>query len=60
VRLAAAEAVVNGNGVDDTAIAAAEEAARAAIDPPDDIHGSGAYRRALIGTMIERALSASA
>ncbi len=26
------------------------------VDPPDDIHASGAYRRALVGTMVERAL----
>jgi aerobic carbon-monoxide dehydrogenase medium subunit len=59
VRLAAAEAVVNGNGLDDKATVATAEAARAAIDPPADIHAGSAYRRALIGTMIERALSAS-
>ncbi|MDE1974039.1 MAG: FAD binding domain-containing protein [Hyphomicrobiales bacterium] len=59
IRLASAEAAVNGNGLDDKAIVAAAAAARAAIDPPSDIHASGAYRRALIGTMIERALSAS-
>ena len=59
VRLAAAEAVLNGNGLVDKAIVATAEAASAAIDPPDDIHAGGAYRRALIGTMIERALSAS-
>ncbi len=59
VRLAAAEALVNDNGLDGKAIVAAAEAARAAIDPPDDIHAGGAYRRALIGTMIERALNAS-
>ncbi len=59
LRLAGAEAVVDGSALDDKTIVAAAEAARVAIDPPDDIHAGGAYRRALIGTMIERALSAS-
>jgi aerobic carbon-monoxide dehydrogenase medium subunit len=56
LRLAAVEDVLNGRVVDAAAIAAAADAARAAVEPADDIHGSGAYRRALLGTMIERAL----
>jgi len=32
-----------------------------AVDPPDDIHAGGAYRKGLLGVMVERALrSASA
>ena len=57
VRLAAVEAVLNGATIDAATIAAAGAAARAAVDPPDDIHAGGAYRRALIGTMVERALA---
>ncbi len=57
VRLAAVEAVLNGATIDAATIAAAGVAARAAVDPPDDIHAGGAYRRALIGTMVERALA---
>jgi carbon-monoxide dehydrogenase medium subunit len=56
LRLAAAETVLNGSTIDENAIAAAAAAARDAVDPPDDIHGSSAYRRALIGTMVEQAL----
>ncbi len=41
-------------------IAKAEAAASAAVDPPDDIHASGAYRKALVGVMVERALKAAA
>ena len=32
----------------------------AAVDPDDDIHASGAYRKALVGTMVERALQSAA
>jgi aerobic carbon-monoxide dehydrogenase medium subunit len=60
LRLDAAEAALNGQTVDDATIAKAEAAASAAVDPPDDIHASGAYRKALIGTMVERALKHAA
>jgi len=55
-RLFPVEAVLNGRVVDETAIAAAEAAAAAAVDPQTDIHASADYRRALSGTMVERAL----
>jgi len=60
LRLAAVEDVLNGRAIDHETIAAAAAAARAAVDPPDDIHAGGAYRRALVGTMIERALQSAA
>jgi len=61
LRLAAVEAVLNGRVIDEATIAMAEAAASAAVEPPEDIHASAAYRRALVGTMVERALrSASA
>jgi carbon-monoxide dehydrogenase medium subunit len=56
LRLPAAEAEVNGKAVDVAVSERAGLAASAAVDPPDDIHASGAYRRSLIGTMVERAL----
>jgi carbon-monoxide dehydrogenase medium subunit len=59
LRLASVEAVLNGRSVDDGAIAQAEAAASAAVNPQDDIHASAAYRRALVGTMVERALKAA-
>jgi carbon-monoxide dehydrogenase medium subunit len=60
-RLPAAEAALNGRTVDAATIAEAEKAAAGSVDPQDDIHASAAYRRALAGTMVERALkSASA
>ncbi|MGE0036493.1 MAG: xanthine dehydrogenase family protein subunit M [Xanthobacteraceae bacterium] len=60
LRLAAAEAELNGRAVDEAAIAKAEAAASASVDPDDDIHASGAYRKSLVGTMVERALKAAA
>jgi aerobic carbon-monoxide dehydrogenase medium subunit len=56
LRLSSVEAVINGQKIDDAVIAKAEAAASAAVDPADDIHSSGAYRRALVGVMVERAL----
>jgi len=56
VRLTAAEAEVNGKLVDLAVAERACAAASAAVNPQDDIHASGAYRKSLIGTMVERAL----
>jgi carbon-monoxide dehydrogenase medium subunit len=56
LRLGGVEDVLNGQVVDEATIAQAEAAASAMVDPADDIHASGAYRRALVGTMVERAL----
>lgn len=59
-RLRAAEAALNGQAVNAAAIAKVEAAASAAVEPQDDIHASGAYRRALVGTLVERALLSAA
>lgn len=56
IRLSAAEAALTGRPVTESSIAAAAVAARSEIDPPSDIHASGAYRRALIGTLLTRGL----
>ncbi len=56
IRLAAAEAALNGGPVTESNIAAAAAAARAEIDPPSDIHAPGAYRRALVATLLTRGL----
>ena len=56
LRLPSVEALINGQTIDEVTIARAEAAAAAAVDPPEDIHASAAYRRALTGTMVERAL----
>jgi carbon-monoxide dehydrogenase medium subunit len=59
LRLTAVEASINGSRVDETIIARAEAAASAAVEPSDDIHASGAYRKALAGVMVERALKSA-
>jgi aerobic carbon-monoxide dehydrogenase medium subunit len=60
LRLKSAEHALNGHAVDEQTIAAAAAAASAAADLPDDIHASGAYRRVLLGIMVERALKSAA
>jgi carbon-monoxide dehydrogenase medium subunit len=60
LRLTAVEQVLNGNKIDDAIIARAETAASASVEPADDIHAGGAYRKALIGVMVERALKSAA
>ncbi len=59
-RLGKAEAAINGRAVDDATIAKAAEAASAEVEAQDDIHASAAYRRALTGTLLERALKSAA
>ncbi len=55
-RLAKAEAALNGKSVDAGIIAAVAKAASAEVEPSGDIHASPEYRRALLGTLLERAL----
>jgi carbon-monoxide dehydrogenase medium subunit len=59
-RLPEAEAALNGKVVDDTLAVTVGEAAAAEVEPQEDIHASAAYRRALTGTLTERALKAAA
>ena len=58
-RLAAAEAAINGQTVDIAASERAGAAASAAVTPQSDIHASAAYRKALLGTLVERALQSA-
>jgi len=59
-RLPSVEAALKGQKITEAVIAKAEAATSAAVDPRDDIHASGAYRKALVGVMVERALKAAA
>jgi len=56
LRLVAVERLLEDSEIGEAAIAKAEKTAAAAFDPADDIHASGAYRKTLIGVMVERAL----
>jgi carbon-monoxide dehydrogenase medium subunit len=59
IRLAAAEAALNGNAITEDCIAAVVAVAKESIDPPSDIHAPGAYRRSLVGTLLARGLQHS-
>ena len=59
-RVPQAEAALNGRAVDAAPVAAAAEALSGALDPPEDLHAGAAYRRALAGTLVERALKRAA
>jgi carbon-monoxide dehydrogenase medium subunit len=54
-RLGVAEAILNGRPLDETAFGEAARAAAAAVEPPEDLHASAPYRRALVATLLERA-----
>jgi carbon-monoxide dehydrogenase medium subunit len=58
-RLPKAEAALNGKAVDEALAVKVGEAAAAEVEPQEDIHASSAYRRALTGTLTERALIAA-
>ena len=55
-RLPKAEAALNGKAVDAATIEAVAKAASAEVEPSGDIHAGPEYRRALVGTLLERAL----
>jgi aerobic carbon-monoxide dehydrogenase medium subunit len=59
-RLGTVEKVLDGKKLDDSLVALASRTASASVEPDDDIHASAAYRCALVGTLVERALIAAA
>jgi aerobic carbon-monoxide dehydrogenase medium subunit len=59
-RLLPVEVALDGQVVDEEVIRAAARAAASAVDPPQDLHASAEYRRALVATLLERALRAAA
>jgi aerobic carbon-monoxide dehydrogenase medium subunit len=56
IRLETVECALEDRPITEAAIAGCAAMAAAAVDPADDIHASGAYRKTLIGVMVERAL----
>ncbi len=59
-RLKGAEGAISGSAVDADAIAAAAAAASREVDPMEDFHAPAAYRRALVETLVTRALNQAA
>jgi carbon-monoxide dehydrogenase medium subunit len=59
IRLAAVEAVVKDKSITEAAIREAGAAASESVDPVDDIHAPGDYRRALLRVLTERALASA-
>jgi CO/xanthine dehydrogenase FAD-binding subunit len=51
-----AEATLRGQRLTDKTLEAAAEAAMAAADPQPDMRGSAAYKRALVGVLLKRAI----
>jgi carbon-monoxide dehydrogenase medium subunit len=51
------EALLDGKRLDGGLIARAADVARDAVDPADDIHAEAAYRRDLVGVLVERTLA---
>ena len=59
-RIPDAEAAIDGTAVDARAIAKAAAAAAAGVSPMSDHHAPADYRRALVATLVERALTEAA
>ena len=60
VRARTAEAALAGQPAHDTTWEAAGHEAARGLDPPSDVHASGAYRRHVAGVLTRRALSVAA
>jgi carbon-monoxide dehydrogenase medium subunit len=60
LRLLAVEEMLRGRAIDPAAIREAAALAAMTVAPPDDIHASADYRRALLATLLERALGRAA
>lgn len=55
-RIREAEMALEGRALDAAAIRDACAAAEKAVDPPSDLHAGAAYRRALVGALLEKIL----
>jgi aerobic carbon-monoxide dehydrogenase medium subunit len=60
VRIAAAEAALDGESPHEALFEEVAAKAVEAVDPPEDVHADAAYRRDLVRTLTRRALSAAA
>lgn len=59
LRLNDVESALNGRRLSVDLIRQAAAVACGAVDPPDDIHAEGAYRRELMGVLLERVLASA-
>ncbi len=59
-RIVEAETALDGRVINDVTILAAAKAAAAAVDHTEDLHAPARYRRALVETLVERALRQAA
>jgi carbon-monoxide dehydrogenase medium subunit len=60
IRAKEAEAALRGKALDEKSMRAAADAARAAADPQSDMRGSTEYKRALVATVVKRAIGIAA
>jgi aerobic carbon-monoxide dehydrogenase medium subunit len=60
VRMAAAEAALDGQSPEDSLFEQVAAKAAEAVNPPEDIHADAAYRRDFVRVLTRRALSAAA
>jgi carbon-monoxide dehydrogenase medium subunit len=57
LRLRPVEDLITGTALDPGTLAAAQQAASAAVDPAGDVHADAAYRRQLASVLVRRALA---
>ncbi len=60
VRLREAEARLTGTRVEEVDLAAAGEAAKAAVTAPDDMHATTSYRQRVVATLVRRVVAIAA
>lgn len=60
MRLRDAEAALEGSEVTAQDLAAAGEAAKAAVTAPDDMHATASYRRRVVATLVRRVVATAA
>jgi carbon-monoxide dehydrogenase medium subunit len=60
MRLPEVEAILEGSAIDAKGLAAAGEAAKAAVTAPDDMHATTSYRRRVAATLVRRVVETAA
>lgn len=60
IRAKEAEAVLRGNALNEKTVQNAAEAARASTEPQSDMRGSADYKRAMVSTLVKRAIGIAA